>query len=207
VEDHEEVDLLVWMLDGYLELYGEDTEWTILGVEKQYEVWLPTRTGNRSSFKLKAKLDLLVSWKGRLWVVDHKSCKDLPSDKMLALDDQFGLYIWAVQKATGRRVHGSIHNAARTQRNVSKPQALETRFSRTPMYRTDQELDKIALDAYETARTAYAAGAGAERHPNTDTCRWRCDFTESCLHGRKTSDQQELDYMRSAGFVQDFTRH
>lgn len=202
----DDAELIEWMYKGYLDHYGFDLDWEILAVENTTVLWLPTPLGNKSRFRIKVKLDLVVRWQGKLWVVDHKSGKDLPSDKMLELADQFGLYIWGLQKA-GKRIYGSIHNAARTQRNVSKPQPLPERFMRTPMFRTPTELERIAHEAYATVATAYSARNRAERHANEDTCRWRCDFTEACLLGRKTTDRQEREALEAYGFERNYDRH
>lgn len=205
----EQQELVEWMYTGYLEHYGLDPDYTILAVEHAPEVWLPTDRGGRSRFKLKLKIDLVVRWQGKIWLLDHKSGKDLPKKKELDIDDQFGLYTWAMVRL-GRPVLGSIHSAARTHRNKDQtkhPQPLETRFLRTPLYRTPRELEAIALDAYKTAVAMYRWEPGeAPRSPNTDTCRWRCDYTESCLASRK-GIALVTDHLRDLGFVQDFTRH
>jgi hypothetical protein len=204
----EEADLLEWMYEGYLEMYGLDLEYKILAVEHAPEVYLPTPTGGRSRFKLKMKMDLIVRWKGNIWILDHKSCKDLPKSKELDIDDQFGLYTWGMRQL-GRPVFGSIHSAARTQRNKNQerfPQPLEERFDRKLLQRTDAELDCIAVEAYKTAKALYSWAPGeAPRSPNTDTCRWRCDYTTQCLLGRKGVDEQQI--LHDSGFVRDPTRH
>ncbi len=202
-------ELIEWMYIGYVEHYGTDPEWRILGVEHAPTLWLPTATGARSSFKLKLKIDLIVrDPRGQIWVVDHKSGKDLPKDKELELDDQFGLYTWAMRRL-GVDVFGSIHNAARTQKNKDQTknfQPLPERFARKPMYRTDKELETLALEAYRAAKRAYAIPIGeADRATDSDRCRWRCGYTDACLFGRKGNDHRE--YLEAKGFVQDFTRH
>jgi hypothetical protein len=150
---------------------------------------------------------------GQLWIDDHKFNKDIPSDKMLELDDQFGLYTWGL-KQLGMPVVGCIYNCLRTQRNKSKPQSLDERFKRIMLYRTDEELAIIALEAYATAKRAWsrgplddsiAPGTDAERNPNSDTCRWRCPFTEDCLGGRKGYDMRRS--LKLHGFEQNFERH
>src|SRR5690606_17496323 len=125
--------------------------------------------------------DLIVRERstGNIWILDHKSGRDLPKDKELDLDDQFGLYTWGLRQL-GRRVHGSIHSAARTHRNKDQtrhPQPLHERFARKQIYRTDRELDMLALEAYRLLRLAYSIPIGeAPRSPNPDTCRWRCEI-------------------------------
>lgn len=204
----EHADLLEWMYTGYLEFYGLDLDWKVLAVEHAPEVWLPTAEGTRSRFKIKLKIDLVIRWQDQLWIVDHKSGKELPRDKELDIDDQFGLYTWAMRQL-GRPVFGSIHSAARTHRNKNQdryPQPLDERFHRTLLSRTDRELDTIAVEAYRTARAAYRWADGeAPRSPNPDTCGWRCSFTEACLMGRKGADEQQI--LRDMGMAQDFERH
>lgn len=208
----EEQELVEWIYIGYCELYGTDPNWKILAVEHTGLVWLPTERGGRSRFRLKIKLDLIVKEidTGQIWVVDHKSGKDLPNDKMLDIDDQFGLYVWGLQRL-GKKVMGSLHNACRTHRNkdqVKHPQPLDERFRRSRLYRTPLELETVALEAYRTVRTAYghySRPGEAPRAPDSDRCRWRCDFTEACLQGRKGND--EVQFLRDTGYVQDWTRH
>lgn len=204
--------LVEWMYEGYLQAFPDDhLEWEIVAVEYANEFWLPTPQGGRSNYKIKMKIDLIMRQRSTdlLWIWDHKSCKNLPNDKMLELNDQFGLYIWGLRQL-GMGVRGAIHNACRTQRNKGA-MALNERFLRTPLYRVDEELNAIAVEAYKTARRAWGQTkeGTAERNTNEDTCRWRCDFTETCLGSRKDRDPQ--GYLRHSlvlsGFRQDRERH
>ena len=205
-EQTENQELIEWMYTGYLEQYpiaDEIREWKILGVEHAFEFWLPTERGGRSRYRVRMKLDLIVQdLAKRIWLVDHKSGKDLPNDKMLELDPQFSLYTWGLRKA-GKKIYGQIHDAARTLRykDPGKPQPLDERFRRTMMYRTDEQLEQIAIDAYRTARRAWTTKDGeAERAFNSDTCRWRCDFTEPCLLLTKVGTD-EKQVMEGFGFT------
>lgn len=206
--EHDE--LIWWVYQGHVAQYGADLQWKILGVEHAGLFQLPDAGGRRSRFSMKTKIDLIVRdlRLGGLWIVDHKSGKDLPKDKELDLADQFGLYHWGM-RSQGHDVLGTIYNAARMHRNVDQkrhPQPLEARFRRVRMSRTDIELQCIADEAYRTMRTAYGYKPGeAPRAPNPDSCRWRCDYTDACLIARKGVDQH--DALRDFGFVQDFTRH
>lgn len=190
VAQTEQQELLQWMYEGYVQMWAEaDKEWKIQAIEWKGFAPLPNPRGGPSRFMLKVKIDVLASRRGRLWVWDHKTCRNLPNDKELDLDDQFGLYQWCMRQA-GYPVMGSVHNAARTQRNKKTPQPLDTRFSRTWLARTETELDMIAQEAYLTAETAWPeesdrSGLLPPRHPDTDTCRWKCDYTEACLASRK----------------------
>lgn len=225
-------DLMRWMYEGFLAQWGLDEEWRILAVEHQATCRLPTPRGAPSQFKLKMKIDLVVgqrtpSGQRQILVVDHKSCRNLPKDKELDLDDQFGLYTWGMRQI-GKKVFGQIHDAARTERLVGERKAwegetdqayapgsvqpLDERFKRTPMYRTDEELDVIAVEAYLSAKARYQqqrevgrGGYDSPRHTDPQTCRYLCDYTDPCLAGRKGVDLR--DYLRARGFQQDHTRH
>jgi hypothetical protein len=230
-KDSDTCDLLAWMYDGYVEMWGNDDEWQVLRVEHKVIVPLRYADGELSRFDLKMIVDLVVRSyiNGKVWLVDHKSHAYLPKDRDLELDDQFGLYTWGLRQL-GHSVFGSIYNTARTQRNKGdkpeelakwesalaegktkakrpEPQPLDARFDRFLMSRTDRELDTIEQDALATAETMYGPGNRAERHTNTDTCKWRCDYTEACLMGRKTSPERELVFLKDLGFRQDFRRH
>lgn len=224
----EDVELIAWMYEGYCQQYGVDEEWWIAATEHNAQVRLPNELGKRSRYALKLKIDLVVGIRGatlnrqtgkrplRLWVVDHKSGKDLPKDKDFDFMDQFTLYTWALRQL-GRNVFGQLYSAARTFRSVKDKEGkavdpLESRFSRTPMHRTDAELTRVAIEAYQTISTRYKQqvaldkiGGEPDRHTNEQTCGWRCDFTDPCLHGRKGGDMR--DFLYSAGFRQSFERH
>jgi hypothetical protein len=232
LQQTETEELVSWMFDGYLEAWEDDPAWEVVAVEFPFSVPLryPGKNGktlgNRSTIHLKGKVDLLVLQDGKLWVVDHKSCSRLPNDKELALDDQFGLYSWALAEL-GHGVFGSLHNAARTNKpkpdsrpenekgqklnqdgSVSKNQpagsTLEERFKRTRLHRSKEELQTVAAEAYETANAVWNKGLQG-RTPDTERCNWRCDFTEACLAGRKGYDEEQ--FLKDYGFVVNKTRH
>lgn len=206
--DGENADLIWWMYEGYTDLYGADDDWDIRGVEQKMEVPLLTASGQRSRFTLKMQIDLIVrvkSMKNKLFIVDHKTGAELPKRKNLDMADQFSFYMWGMRQLD-HPVFGAMWNAARTKQLV-RPMTFEERFARPLLSRTDHELDVIAKEAFATARKAYAARAQAERHPDADTCDWKCSFTEACLLGRKTDDAREREYLLDTGYVVDHTRH
>jgi hypothetical protein len=205
----EDQELIEWMYQGYIECYGKDPRWKVLAVEHKVEEYLPTDRGGRSSIKLKGTIDLIVRdmEMGGLWIVDHKTCKNLPKGRELDLDDQFGLYQWLLRKR-GNDIRGIWHNAVRTERLKTREMDMPERFKRTPTVRTERELDSIAVEAYQLLREAWTNGQNGRkvaRSTNPDTCRWRCDYTEPCLAGRKGADMRAM--LSGMGFVQDFERH
>ena len=217
-EQTETQELLEWMYDGYVEQYGLDDEYITIGLEVPFAVPLPWPDGRPSHYIFKGKIDRIMKsrYDGGLWIEDHKTCKDLPTEFELQIDDQFGGYTWAVQQL-GYKVRGAIHSAARTTRNTGdypdhmpryKPQTLEQRFSRTYLNRTDRELVAIANDLFATARNAYPpAGQALPLYsaPDVRQCGWKCDFKEIHLGAREGMDPVSL--LKADGFAQDFTRH
>jgi len=209
--------LIEWMFEGYLSYWGADPDWDILGVEQAFQIPLLSPLGVESPYELKGKIDLLVRDRvtGHLWVVDHKSGANLPTQMDLEIDDQFGLYAWAMRE-TGQPVLGAIHNATRTTRNTAdfpgyagklSPQTLEQRNLRSFLNRTDAELTAIARDAWAVASNAYPTGETLPLYSSPDPrqCGWKCDFKEVHLLSRKGREASEA--LQEHGFVQDFTRH
>lgn len=211
-------ELVEWMYTGYVEQWGIDEQWRIVGIEHQIKQALPKPDGTDSRYILKAKLDMIVrEWSsGNLWVWDHKSGANLPYKEELEINDQFGLYTWLMRKI-GRKIQGTMHNAARTTRNQadfpgytgkSRPQLLEQRFARTYLNRSEKELDNLALDAYYAAKAAYPddpAYAARYSSPDPRTCGWKCDMKEAHLAMRQGQNPDRV--MVDLGFVVNRTRH
>lgn len=191
-EQTEDQTLIEWMYEGYIQRYGADPEWEILAVEVREIVPLYHASGRKSRFDLKTKIDLVVRDRstGEIILVDHKSGQNLPSQLELDIDDQFGLYEIAWNRARLhqhlKQVSYTIHNAARTQRNKS-PMALDARFDRSPMNRTGIELRNIELDALRVLQQAYSAANldQPSSSPDPRQCGWKCDFLDPHLLARK----------------------
>ncbi|ALY09189.1 Cas4 family exonuclease [Arthrobacter phage Chridison] len=216
-------ELMEWVYDGYVEFYGVDDEWMILGVEMAAQVPLPWPDGRPSHYHIKMKLDRLVRSKrdGQLWIEDHKSGANKPTEFELQLDDQFGLYTWALKFPLGQPVIGSMHSYSRTTQNTGdrdpstwpkgkkyKPQTLEDRNERFYLNRSDRELKALADDAFAAARNAYPPkGMQLPLYsaPDIRNCGWKCDFKEAHLMLREGLTINHV--MKAEGFHQDFTRH
>lgn len=201
-ENAEMVDLVGWIYGGYVEQYAEDEEWKVMAVESRLKMWLPAPGGGRSNVLLEGVIDLIVEWQGGLWIVDHKTCQNLPSGRELDLDDQMAVYVYLARRA-GLEVEGAVYNACRHQRNKSKPQALEDRFKREYTIRTDYELETCVDEVRRLVQEGWRVSRGdvlPPRSPNPDTCKWRCPYTEACLFGRKGHDLR--DFLETTGFTQ-----
>lgn len=207
--DSELATLLWWMYQGHLEKYSYDNDWEILSVEhRSVVVLIPGK------LQLGFTADLIIRWKGRIWIVDHKSCSQLPTTKDLDFHEQFTFYTWAL-RMLGIDVVGSIYSAARTKQNrgdivpinqvtkAMKPQTLDQRFYRELMTRSQKECDAAAEDAKATAELMWSSANKGERHFNPDTCHWKCSYTEACLLGRKAGDNERTrQFLRDTGWLQ-----
>lgn len=201
-------ELIAWMYEGHVKNYGTMPEWRIVGVEHQIITPLRNERGRRTHYHLKAKIDLIVRLRstGGLWVVDHKSGAQLPTDMDLDIDDQFGLYTWAMREVN-KPVTGTIHAANRTQRNKSE-MTMQQRMKLTFLNRDQVELDNLALDAYNVARAAHppkSAPVIRYSSPDPRQCGWKCDLKEPHLLMRRGRKPAEV--LREYGYKIDRTRH
>jgi hypothetical protein len=206
----EEQALVEWMYRGHSDHWSDDARrWRILGVEHKLEDWLPTRKGTRSYIRMKGTIDLIVRdhEMGGMWIVDHKTCANLPKGRETDLDDQFAIYQWLLTQQ-GHDIRGIIYNAVRTKKLKTRDMEPDERFKRIPTIRTVEEIREVAIEAYEHMRKAWSEGTDQKpvpRSPDGDLCRWKCNVTEACLMGRKGGDMRK--YLSDIGFVQDFERH
>ena len=103
------------IMESYDYRWNKDEEyWTILEVEKEYEIELP---GSNHTFVF--KIDLLMEDEYGIWLVEHKSHKTIPDDTYRFIDIQTARYIWAL-KELGIPIIGVMWNYLRT-KEPTKP--------------------------------------------------------------------------------------
>lgn len=227
-------ELISWMYAGYVAYWGADPDWRIVDVERAGQVPLnPPISKDYSSlfgkihefdnsdasedFMFKYRADLIIEENGKLWLVDHKSCHNFPTQFDLDFDSQVDRYTWALRQE-GVPIYGQLFSQAR-RRMLKKAQPLDERHRRPRTYRTPKELDVIAADLFRTVYARYADQLGLEQytiHPEAPPrdaarqmssrhCSHLCDLTEACLAGRKGKDSRQ--FLVEEGFAQNFTRH
>ena len=198
--EHEVSSTVLWMYDGYRKRYGSDTGWKVHMVEEEFRVPLPD-----TDVVMVGRIDLVVEAKGvkgsHLWLVDHKANANMPNDKDFDLDDQMPIYIWGLRHYYDLKIRGAIFNVART-KQLKRAMTLDERFDRYFTYRTDHELEVTVREAADTIGSAYGEHATHERHTDPQTCKWRCQFLEPCLAGRK-AEHLEVQLLEAKGFTQD----
>ncbi|MES2866815.1 MAG: PD-(D/E)XK nuclease family protein [Actinomycetota bacterium] len=192
-----------WMYDGYTEFYGCDNAWEILAIEVDFDIPLYDHTGAESQFRLQGRIDLIVRNRGtgKIFVVDHKTCSNLPTAKALDFDEQMALYTIAGRRM-GFDVYGAIYNAIRSKKLVRK-MTPEERFSRAIVTKTEFELTVVEHELVETMLDAHRPRQmDPPRSPDPDRCNWKCPFKEACLAGRKMGPVRMREFLRDTGFKQ-----
>lgn len=222
----ERQDLVEWMYTGYVEQYLTDdlANWDIVEIE------MPMTCNLGPGIDIAGTTDLLVKDKrlgGGLWIVDYKTCKNLPKQKDFDMEDQTGIYAHLAKTQLGLDIRGAIYSFVRTYKLV-RDMSLEERHLRYITVRTDRELETMANEAYEIMAEAYATherreeglwdgrNAGvddglptaydAPRSPDGERCSWKCGFTEACLAGRKLGPERTRSFLEDIGMTQHETK-
>jgi RecB family exonuclease len=219
----ERQELVEWMYRGYVDCYGIDDgkkllaphgpfNWEIVGIE------VPLNFPLGPGFDLAGTADLIVRDKdvgSGLWIVDHKTCKDLPK-KDFDLEDQTAVYAYLLKRA-GYDIRGAIYNHVRTYKLKTREMEDDERFKRQMTVRTDQELETCAREVLELMQEAYGNhdrrtrlsynDAGdhlpydAPRSPDGERCGWKCNLTEACIAGRKHGPERTRSFLQDIGFT------
>jgi hypothetical protein len=209
--DAETIANVAWMYEGYVERYRVDPEWReILGVEVKGDAFLTRSAGEHVRMQYRA--DLLVSdLQGRIWIIDWKTAKGRDAsgaayDRELDIDDQLGIYIAAMQRE-GIDVFGAVYGRLRSDKLVRK-MTLEERSGRTLVFRGEEELRALWVDAGKVARAMLTTQRRPEEpysSPNPSECKWKCDAKEAHLHARR-SGRSMADAVSGFGWVPDTHR-
>lgn len=205
----EQQELIEWMYRGYVDCYGLDPHWEIIGIEVPLNAPLFYADGSPTRFALSGTADLVVrdnSAGGGLWIVDHKTCKDLPK-KDFDLEDQTAIYSYLLREA-GMNIRGAIYNHVRTYKLKTRAMGDDERFKRTHTVRSEQELRTCVDELIETMDEAYDRldrygddVRDAPRTPDGERCGWKCNLTEACLAGRKYGPERTRQFLRDVGFT------
>lgn len=178
--------LVEWIYRGYVDLYKTDPDWEIVAVEMQMDEPLPEADGSESEYRLAGTVDLLLKDHkvgGGLWLIDHKTCKNLPKGKDYDMEDQTGIYAYLLSQQ-GLDIRGAIYNHCRTYKLQSRAMVPEERFKRHRTVRTIDELRTMTLEVLELMKEAYE---GHERRGGGTKCK-RCWGTGSIESSDSTDD-------------------
>lgn len=160
------------------------------------------------------KTDAVVSWKGKIWLLEHKTTAQSGQiffDRFF-LDFQPTGYLYGIGKATGVQPHGFILNVLKKPMKNAKDQ-LNVGFEREPYLRSEEDLLRFEkqfirqCNDYESAFTErILTGDPTATYMNTKSCtdyRRRCEYFNLChnhIDGRESDEfiRRPSDYINQA---------
>lgn len=141
--------MIMEILFGY-EMHYADldlTEWKILAVEQTYKCKIPG-----TNIWLIGTVDLVIWWKGQIWIVDHKFLR-AAGDSLkgqLEMDDQMTAYLW-LAKMNGIDAVGCIYNVIKKKAPVRPEPLVKGGLSKNKAIDTTYEIyyDAILEHGYD----------------------------------------------------------
>lgn len=114
------------LLGQYIAYYKNDPHWEVIFTETGFEVVDPV-----IDFKWGGKIDLVVRWNNRLWIVDHKTTTVFDKNwwNQFFPDMQTAGYTWAASHLHGEPIFGAIINMLQVNNN-KKEKPPEELFQR-----------------------------------------------------------------------------
>lgn len=177
------------MLKYYLEEIFPTDDFTPVSSEMKLEVRVPNPGGKFSWCTFIGFIDALVERDGKLYIMEHKTAKDLKVDHLIT-DTQVTQYIWALRQM-GYPVEGVYYNILR------KVDPFSTRSKgpyhyREAVFRNDDEIAQQERELYNTYMAMkHVDRYGYYRNPTRD-CTWDCDYRAICIQemeGDMTPDE------------------
>jgi len=81
-------------------------------IEVELELYSTMKSNENIDMRIGGKIDAIIEYDNHLWVLDHKSSKNMFSQETFELHQQFNMYCW-LAKQHGYDVNGIIVNAIR----------------------------------------------------------------------------------------------
>lgn len=126
------------------------------------------------------RIDMIVRDKwGGVWIVDHKTCSQFPSQTELQMDNQFRIYTWASNYLfPDLRPQGVIYNGIR---KTNPARARTPVFKRENIFHIGKEIHAIERGVvYDVGRIS--TERQMDYHPMQPGrhCSWRCSYQMLC---------------------------
>ena len=154
----------------------------------------------------RGKTDAVISWKGKIWLLEHKTTAmtgNIFYDKFM-LDFQTTGYLYGIGKALGTRPHGFLLNVLKKPNKNAKDQ-LSVSFEREPYLRSEEDISRFeqefihSAEDYEHAVTHNRWAMDGAWNESCVKYNRRCYFWDVCKnHGRIVPEQfrqKEPDYV------------
>jgi hypothetical protein len=134
----------------------------------------------------KGKTDAVVEWMTKVWLFEHKTNAQAPEIfyKRYLLDAQATGYMYGIWKTLGVKPEGFILNVIQKPYKNAKDQ-LAVGFGREPYFRSNEDLERFALELVEQANDyerAFSAADGGNIHAvymNTKSC---TNYNRQCYY-------------------------
>jgi len=115
------------IIKGYIKKYNkQDSQYKVIAVEQEFEIQIPG-----TNVVLTGVIDLIIQDALGIWIIDHKSVKNIPTEEFRLTDTQLSIYYWVVQKLKpylkidkDTKISGVMFNYIRT-KVPTKPQVLK----------------------------------------------------------------------------------
>lgn len=199
-------EMLRWMYTGYVERWGVDAGYRVLGEEHHFSFPFPVRGHSELLIDGKVDLDAIDLERDELQVWDHKSAssKDVSKQAFISgemlLEDQFLLY-GAIRRAEGQKV-AVVYNVARTDK-LKRAMTTEERFARVRLPYSDAALTTVWDDHVAAARflvECYDDPSRIYSVPDPGRCSWKCEFMRTHIEARD-SGRPIVDVALGYGFT------
>lgn len=169
----------ILMLSEYFEYYGVDDHWKILSTETPFDIMGEV---DRRILPYGGRIDLVVEWHDKYWIVDHKTTSRFGSTfyEGFVPDTQMVGYAWAASQLVGVPIHGVIINTIIVHK-VKK--SADQQFNRRPLqihdWMTEEWLEQT-IDTRLQIEKAHASGRFLPRWRSCVGKYGRCGFYDLC---------------------------
>lgn len=138
-EWQEQYELAAKMFANYVQQYPQE-QFKVLATEVEFDLKV-------GKVLLSGKIDALIEYNGKLWLMEHKTARYINYDyrKKLSMDLQNTLYTWAMSKWQGQPIAGVLYNVL-AKDFPKKPEVLKSgKLSTAKSQSTTPELYRAAI--------------------------------------------------------------
>ena len=187
----EQEDLCKSMIDNFL-LELSDV-YTSLGIDKVEEISPEYTIKLKNGVEYIFIPDLIVSIKGKIWVVEIKTMANIEFDS-LRRDDQARSYVWGLkqvykEKGDDREIEGIIYLAVRKKKQTAKTKS--SMAAKEMFYITERELELWEKDFYSVLNNMRKP-TSHYRTPSMN-CGWKCSYRSLC--NEDMAEIREMEYI------------
>jgi putative RecB family exonuclease len=177
------------LLNSYIDYATKQDTFKTVAVEQQFVVPIWRPDGSPSEYEHVGTVDGVVrnTIYGDLWLLEHKTARNFPTEFELQLNAQVSHYLLAAQQLFDEQVRGVVYNVIRkvNPNRAKTPVIMRRLITRTPaelrntmdqMYRV---AERISHDEYFDPAPGFH-------------CSWRCTYQQLCMCMQDGTDYTQL---------------